>query len=1217
MSPHRLISARALSLGRAVMHLVLVALLLVASAPARADEPGHVILTGYASRCGTLTDPGATSTCVYLFIDEIEGRIDLALPPDATLTLERNGVALPSFSGIPVVANRSPAEVATFYAAPSESRRLAQTMVALDGALAGDDPVTAATFAPRLAAAAALFAGLPLPARPLPPHSPADLALIDNLQLRTFIDLAARVDVNVARARNRAFVDTAPPALTTPLVLGSGPDAVSVPVGSVFYRLVAQDSFGRTADLGRVLVSLAPFQLPRPATFLDVSHDQSRCDAPEWGRSHGNVALTWDHPGAGATERQAQMRNTVGYDLWRKAGRCSDPGTVDLAALMRTADGSSPDGRLLVPGFVQVNDLPLILRDPPASGRESDRPGWNAAFSQWVDDAQALTSAGFSPGDQVCYYVVGLDRTGNYGVTAGLVARVPDQLEPVGPWDATAVLSSEATADITPVADTVYDTTVTTEDDFFLEWSAVDVPNWVNTSAFGRVACNPVEARVTGRLDVADTADGCESPTTFNLDVERYVIYRFTSPDVAGRFMDSDGDGHADHDEGTTAENQGAACNPNVAGGGVDHRATGPFEVVNRDDGTRRIRWRDNTPGGPVDQKGTEFWYRVASVGTNGRTSALSAPIRGIFFDKTKPERLTNDEIRFGFCGPDVYPNPVPDVQAWAFDTTGQAATLRIFCRPLGEGPIVEGGPVAPDAFLTRISSWLGDFPYVEVDESHPTEGRVVYPDRERVCPLAASSTCRLEADVVDPRGRVIGQVVIPDDQDCAFTVESHTSCDAGFVEVDHGSVVDEPLTLTLPLADGECAGVFSTINEQRFRLTTLCGPNNKTLVLPTPSLGPARTCLSVTVYSEGGRVPSTDTPLPCTTQIPPGKVPPPPRLSALALPADTPNATLTWAGPDQAIAGIIIEFWDKATPTRTTAFFQADKVTGDQTPYLDEFPLGGVLPAGLEQEWCVRAQAVSAGTPKDLGGKLSEWTTPLCGLRRHAPNTALPEYIRWPAQKTPTRVTPDLVLEELRRDELLVVRMGTIASGHPQMPRGVVWSEDESELCENACGCAPPPCNPTVSQCLCISNTDCGRSQPTGTTTCDLCPTAISALGDNRRFIAYRQSRLTDPDGDGPLSADVGPWVQASPLIDKPWCTFDAYRANNRDVNARMWDPYFALVAFAAPGAPVNEPEYRVYFTDRLPSQVGVAYRFQFVFFDEDGEPMSYRQTQWLEIPL
>ncbi len=363
-----------------VAALVAAILTVAAAAPGvhADDNRGHVLLSGYATRGGSLGPAGAAETHVYLFVDEIETRIDLALPADATLTLERNGVALAGFTNVPVSAVMTPAQIATLYAPTSEERRLAATRTSLDGVVANDAPVTALTFAQRLHDALATFVGIPVPPMPEAPYTPAEQAIVDGRQLRTWSMLASRVDPNVGAARFRGFIDRAPPTLGAPLAVdgdeGAGA-AYTVLPGHVYYRLIVADGTRRT-DLGRVDIDLTPRRLPAPAGFADVSNDQSRCDAPESGRSDGVVALTWTHPGANASEVFAHQHNTAGYDLWRKDGACAAPGTVDLAALLVGAVASGPDGRLMIDGYTQVNDTPILIRPTPAGGpRERARGG--------------------------------------------------------------------------------------------------------------------------------------------------------------------------------------------------------------------------------------------------------------------------------------------------------------------------------------------------------------------------------------------------------------------------------------------------------------------------------------------------------------------------------------------------------------------------------------------------------------------------------------------------------------------------------------------------------------------------------------------------------------------------------------------------------------------------------------------------------------------------
>ena len=1193
----------------------------VVAAPAVADNNrGHVLLSGYTTRGGSLGPAGASETHVYVFIDEVEGRIDTSLPADATLTLERNGVPLPAFTNIPVAAVMNGAQIDALYTPASEERRLARTRASLDGALADDAAVTALTFATRLAQANGAFAGVALPPVPEPPLDPTEQTLYDLLQLRTWSQLATRVDPNVAVARYRGFIDRAPPVLTAPLEVDvdEGPTAAyTVAPGHVYYRLIVRDSHGRLADLGRIDIALTPHRLPEPTGLSDVSHDQSRCDAPESGRSDGVIALTWQHPGANATEVFAHMQNTTGYDLWRSEAPCTTAGDVDLRAALVAAEASGPDGRLMIPGFVQVNDLPILIRPNPAGGRESEREGWNPAFSQWIDDRVSLTAAGFAPGDSVCYYVVGVDRTGNYGETASLVARVPDLTVPVAPWSVAAVPVSEATPDLTDPGDT-YDTDVTTEDAFFLEWRSVEAKTWLADNALGRVGCNTVAAQTTGRLEVADDIAGCDDPRVFNVDVVEYAVYRFTDPEVAAAFVDSDGDGFADADEGQSADTPGAACDPRASGAAQDNYLAVGATVIEIDpDGVRRFRWRDTSPDGPAQSRNGVFWYRVASVGSNGLRSELSAPVRGHFVDKTKPDRPR--DLRYGYCGTDVSLALVPNDAYQAADYTGQAHELRFYCVSPTSDEVQTPEEREASAFLRKIQGWLGTYPYVDWEPEPPEPGapvlfgpaRVVQLARDQICPFvdnAGSMNCEVFAEVVDPRGRVLGRV---DVDACPFTIETDESCDAGFVSVTAGQVLEKPLRVDIPLAADECAGIATTINDRPYRLATVCGPGTKTVEVPPPDLGRRTTCLTVTKYAGGARTPSTGRALPCVEHQVASLVPPPPRLVALTLDPDSTNGQLTWKPPEQRIGGILVEYWNLKSGKRYSDFFGLESAQVPDSDVVDDLPLEAVLPQGTEEEWCVRAQSVAAATPEDNGGKLSAWTAPYCGARKRTPNVNLPEYLPWPKMKVPTQVADDYDVVYFAANGILGVQIATLSANDPDVPRAP--PDTPPEEVGGLCGYQPQACNPATDYCFCGIAENCSTNPSASFLDCNFCGAVNKAMGSQGGFAVYRQARLPDPDGPGPLAADVGPYVQATPYLVGPYCMLDLER---NQVVTRVWDPFFAVMALPPAAGQTEISQLAIYFTDRTPFQMGVQYRYQFVYFDENGEPSGYRNTKWKEVP-
>ncbi len=727
------------------------------------------------------------------------------------------------------------------------------------------------------------------------------------------------------------------------------------------------------------------------------------------------------------------------------------------------------------------------------------------------------------------------------------------------------------------------------------------------TTRSERVGCNTVEAQSTGRLLIADDVAVCDHARLVNVDVASYRVYRFVDPDIAGNFIDSDGDGYADRDEGTTADGIGSACNPSSAGAAtVNHLAQGSFGSLIDTDGTRRITWRDTSDSGPTNEPGGVFWYRVASVGRSGKVSELGAPVRGLFVDMTKPNRLRT--VSMGYCGPDTFLSAVPDSSLFAVDRSGEAAELRLYCMPHQEGlPVF--GPLRAEDFVERIQRWVASYPYRDDTASYPGQ-RVVLIERDPICALALAANCDIEVEVVDPRGRVIGQYAIPDEDGCAFTVETEISCTQGFVAVQPGDVVERPLEVRVPLTEGQCAGISGTIGDKQYRLTTVCGPGTKIVELDPPDLGPAFSCLSVTLYGGGARTPSTDTALPCVTHQKPSAVPPPPRLGSLTFNPDATFGDVTWFAPEQPIGGVLVEFWEAKTGKRNSGFFGPGTVAGAAVEHNDKISLDGPLPQGKEEEWCLRAQAVSQATKEDLGGKLSAWTAPMCGLRMRT--TGGVEYLPWPAMKVPEETGADMDVSYFRQDGVLAIQLATIPSGHPDMPKA--FSSDDPQTAHAQCGYRPPSCNPDVSPCLCSARDNCDQNPTTYFLDCNYCQAVNKAAGSDTRMVVYRQSRTGDPDGNGPLAPEIGPFIQVSPFLDAPFCMVDIPRG---EAVARVWDPFFAMLGFHPGGVNPDAQEFRLYFTDRVPHQIGLEYRYQFAYFDANGEPVSYRSSKWKEVPL
>jgi len=612
------------SVYRQIGTLLLAAMLyLAAASPATANQYYFVARQAPA---GSLTAPGQSTPVVYLRWDVVEG----ALPPEvASLRLTRDGEVL---LDVPVAEVKSVPEIAALYSGAAQQRRLLEIVLKLKAsAVADDEDFSAGDFA-------TIIHGL---IDPLGGNYDAGWSF-----------LASRTDINVAIARNRAFVD-------------------NPGVGEFEYELLAVDAGSNTARLGLVTVDTTAQQLPLGAgNFAQVA--TSQCDLPEAGRDHYTVALNWDNPNpSNVTDRFAAQVYLAGYDLWRTTDNLdaaiTQPPARDIAS-EAAAVGHDSNGVPDIDGLELVNDILLtVLPD-------------GTAEPEWVETRTDLERAGLEPGDRRAYYLVPRDFTGNYGPTSAAIVVVPNLLRPPAPWD------------VRPVVDAVSSGLPGGGASLALSWDDVNLDNYLQEFGTGRTFCNAGEAAATGTLEFVGEGESCATDTRrgVRVDISRYLVYRFATFETASRFKDSDGDGRADSDERESAP--ALQCDGGAFPAGATNYLLDPDdvslgEVVLPRSGRRTVRLQDALPAAgpgevmtPDDGIGNTYWYRVAAETPDGILSYLSAPQRGLVPDRTLP--------------------PAPQIEI----TTGKP-----------NDPPIEQGEFRSGPLLVRVTADLG-FPDVCLD---------------------------------------------------------------------------------------------------------------------------------------------------------------------------------------------------------------------------------------------------------------------------------------------------------------------------------------------------------------------------------------------------------------------------------------------------------------------------------------------------------------------
>jgi len=1112
--------------------------------------------------------PGGKQTAVYLRWDAVEGGVPADL---AGFKIKRDGVQIGGVLSAQSVLTSG--QIANLYTGMSQTRRAAEIQSALhqeaEGRLfqATEDgididptclihPVTANNFPEAIR-------------RKIDPASLCH----DNY----WAVMASRLDFNVARARNRGFVDTS--------VLGSG---------NFTYELIGISNENAEILLGRIVVEIdgVPDRLPIAGQF--EQRDTARCDAPESHKDHGSVSLFWDYSGSTVTDRVRDALLTTGYDLYRSTTDPEGLTNLDLASLAVNLKHAT-DGSLEFPGLERVNVRPIVISGAPEPGsdgieRETRNIGWNAPFVQYVDPPEALAAANVQPGDERNYYLVARDFSGNYGDTAEIRVQIPDRVAPPAPWDFRTVRDS-------------YDIpNASLGGSFELVWDHVDTRNYYVDHTHAHNYCNLDTARFDKKLIYAPGEAECSGTDNqeVDLDVQKYIVYRFDSPEAAKAFTDSDGDGRGDLVERTALPGPpnglttpGTACDDQAfPPAAIDYRAAvepGVFEIdldavpgSNADwsfttaaDGRRQIRWRDTDPQGPagVGQMGGVFWYSVVAVDRERNFSPLSAPVRAFFPDRTRPDR---DNIICGKQDCTLRADRLASVDVslpFAEDRTpgARADFIRVGCsNPFTgstfevEHPIItladgkRGVEAASISCEQLVENCSGGESYVEF---HSNDGTLLDTSSQPGQPYSALypagfNSCPIENAYLE--------------EDCVDTT---------LISIQPGeTLLEAPVCEPAPNAPQACISVYRRLGDKSFKWKTHCEPTP--LALDVSSSGGDSICLSVALQNENN-VLSAPLHLPCFSFL--GESPiAPSQPIAMTFGAD--KAVLEWLPPEQSVVGTLLQ-WRRTDDNSGGAHFvpHAGITAQDGSMTFGEVDLGGSLnPSDASQEWCFKARSIGGETTSGP----SEWSTELCSLRI-PPGQTYPDYLPWPAIPTPGNIE-DLSATYLPLEGLPAVLIGEFTPGNEEVLSGLPTTCLGKDSNGNDRSCIDPPL-------MSIEMNFCSK----------LRAAAAPRLG----FVAYRQSRQDSLDGN-PTE-----FHQVSPLVDRVhcWDNVQSYQTGMSVIEGTLEDPFIKLVHFDI-GSSFHPDERALIWTDTSPHQVGLEYRYQLVYFNDRGEILGDRTTGWVQ---
>ena len=387
--------------------------------------------------------------------------------------------------------------------------------------------------------------------------------------------LASRVNFDVARAANRAYLD-----------LG-----VNSSMGSVDYLLLGSNFDGsKTIILGKTTVNLADTDILPAKDFLQVF--ASKCNDGKYALDDFRVALKWKN-GGDRTDLFASSLMISGYDLYYSTKTVKElPATFkdkDIATLaanrMHNAKGEVD---LSMYGLKKANDTLITLG---AQAGEDGKP-------IYVESQKELASRGFKPGEHRYYFLVPRDFTGNYGPTTSLDVEIPDKLPPVMPVNPRAVEDNST---------------------FALMWDNLTLKNYARHYKDVLKLCSTTTISSKDRVQFVEVDKSCKAGEGImvNFNIEKYYIYRFENVQDAAAFRDSDLDGYADNVEKSGSTECDATKHP---GSRKLNRLVG---TVVYDKNKKSVKFTDNTV-----ERSRIYWYRVVSVTNSGISSPLTAPVK-------------------------------------------------------------------------------------------------------------------------------------------------------------------------------------------------------------------------------------------------------------------------------------------------------------------------------------------------------------------------------------------------------------------------------------------------------------------------------------------------------------------------------------------------------------------------------------------------------------
>ena len=834
---------------------------------------------------------------------------------------------------------------------------------------------------------------------------------------------------------------------------------------------------------------------------------------------------------------------TYGYDVfWSE----SDLGTVDL-------NDPSVHSKLN-----RVNDVPIVIAGPP----EPDSPD---SFLSRDDGSTHLTGPEWKRGQAYYYYLAAIDLAGNYsGPASPLKAEVLDMHPPVAPWN---IHPQEVMNGKTQ--------------QLAIIWDQINSINYIRHYGSNKNICS-ADDKSACYTRTGEQCSDKDNVRCVDIDIHHYEIYRFESPAAASKWgIDADGDKWPDYVDSDPCDALVPGGNPPEYVTSVNQTDTAFQRTIGGTSDHVQMKYVDTA----VTGDNRVHWYRVISVDRSGNRSSVSAPIRGVLYDKKQP--VPNAGIKTKRCTYTAEYNPscgsYSDNFLKLIDSDKSASAFELLLRCFKDGDeqnvrytsILKGATTGSETYLNQ--EMFGK----KFDcDTMPSCGRneitrlvVRFFDNNRKFlaesdPFLLETFCPKETDDC---------VIL--NKTCVYKPEPFP-----------GFVIDEwPVKVCLDLEPGDMARIYQLSGDSMSPVATI--PTNTTgATLPycydlddLDTLVPADLCLGVRIFSQN-HVGSGMYYLPCGNTNAGNEPPEAPEIEEILPVEEAPDKffKLKWASDSAGlIAFQIVMTHDNEVRYFTDWAMKKD----DYGQFVYMIPVSD--PDDMDKKWCFKIQAI------DQAFQRSDWSNDKCEVWEVGKWENLP----WPTVAKPITGSSFTAF---------VIKSGEDNTPYDNLP-AIVMSDDLTYLFNDYDSACPVPevisCNGEVD---CIDDTPFIVNEMKNACLCNYLQRSIRL----NSFIVYRQEEGRD-------------FVQAGPLVEGFYCKSERpYDGSYKMFRSVMHDPYIFFRNFE-PGSvsgganPDDVTGHRLVYFDRYPCTSGTRVRYKIMSVPTtSGEPETVHTTNWVDIP-